>query len=343
MTALSNRPVAKLSTPGDIVASIPLLCGFPPRDSVVVISLRGPRKRVGLTMRLDLPPADLEQEAAASLAARLEQDGAGAAVVAVFAGERRPALVDALTAGLEQRRIPLLEALHVDDDRWTSYVCSRSCCPAEGTPIPPAPSLLEAERVLDGRSVLASREELVRSLAPPVLLARAEAEQRIEQARDEQLERFLSDGPAAAREAVLAEAREAVVLVTAGGAVSTGVAAQLAVALHDVRVRDEMATWALSESDALLSLLMQVVRRVPPPEDAPVCTLLAWVAYERGQGAMVNVALDRALSSDPSYRLALLLRAALDEQLPPGEIRRTMSAGQPKVRTRRRRGRGRPA
>lgn len=334
MTAPAKRPVAKLSTPGDIVASIPVLCGFPPRDSVVLISLRGPRKRVGLTLRLDLPPEALEQEAAVSLAGRMVRDGAGFAVVAVFADRRRDALVDALVAQLEQRGVCVMEALHVGDGRWSSYVCAGSCCPAEGTPIPPVPSLLEAERVLDGRPVLASREELVQSLAPPVLLARAEAEQRIAEADAALSELLLTEGRPAWREAVLGQAREALALVSGGGTVDRLSLARLAVALHDVGVRDEMATWALDDSDALLSLVTQVVRIVPPPDDAPACTLLAWVAYERGHGAMVNVALERALDSDPSYRLALLLQAALEAQTPPREIRRTMRAGRRRSRRR---------
>lgn len=334
MTAPAQRPVAKLSTPGDIVASIPVLCGFPPRDSVVLISLRGPRKRVGLTLRLDLPPEALELQAAVSLAERMVRDGAGCAVVAVFADRRRDALVDALMGQLERRGVSLVEALHVAAGRWSSYVCAGSCCPPEGTPVPPVPSLIEAQRVLDGRPVLASRDELVQSLAPPVLLARAEAEQRLAEADEELAELLLAEGRAGWREAVLAQGREALALVAGGGAVDRSTLARLAIGVHDVAVRDEMATWALDDSDALLSLVTQVVRRVPPPDDAPACTLLAWVAYERGHGAMVNVALERALDSDPSYRMALLLQAALDGQLPPSEIRRTMRAGRRRSRRR---------
>lgn len=334
MTAPAQRPVAKLSTPGDIVASIPVLCGFPPRDSVVLISLRGRRKRVGLTLRLDLPPEALEQEAAGSLAERMVRDGAGFAVVAVFADRRRDALVDALVGQLARRGVSLVEALHVAGGRWTSYVCAGSCCPPEGTPVPPVPSLLEAQRVLDGRPVLASRDELVQSLAPPVLLARAEAEQRLAEADEELAELLLAEGRAEWREAVLAQGREALALVAGGGTADRRTLARLALAVHDVAVRDEMATWALDDSDALLSLVTQVVRSVPPPDDAPACTLLAWVAYERGHGAMVNVALERALDSDPSYRMALLLEAALDGQLPPSEIRRTMRAGRRRARRR---------
>jgi hypothetical protein len=42
----------------------------------------------------------------------------------------------------------------------------------------------------------------------------------------------------------------------------------------------------------------------------------------RGDGALANVALERALAGEPGYSFALLLRAALDACLPPAEVRR---------------------
>ena len=108
--------------------------------------------------------------------------------------------------------------------------------------------------------------------------------------------------------------------------------AALAVSLHDVLVRDEVATWALKRSDALLSLLEQVMRQTVPPYDAPVCTLLAWVAFARGDGSRVNVALDRALDTDPDYSMALLLRTALDGGVTPREVRRLLKDTQRALR-----------
>jgi hypothetical protein len=126
--------------------------------------------------------------------------------------------------------------------------------------------------------------------------------------------------------------------VERGGVPADEDAAALAVALHDVAVRDEVATWALERSDGLLALLEQVARRTAPPSDAPVCTLLAWVAYARGDGARANVALDRALRTDPEHSLALLLRRALDSGITPGEVRRTLVSTRRALRS----GRARP-
>ncbi|MEX2289461.1 MAG: DUF4192 domain-containing protein [Mycobacteriales bacterium] len=321
MTSLSSRPVARLSSPGDIVATIPILCGFPPQDSVVLLSLRGRRRRLGLTVRLDLPPPELESQGATMLIERVVQDGASAAVVVIFGASRRPVLVDLLGAACVAGGIALSEALHVDAGRWTSYLCSGSCCPAGGTPVPRAPGLVESEQVLDGRAVLSSREELVRSLAAPTLLQAVAAEQALTEAARRS---STAGGAGQARRAALTAARAALSTVEAGGVLDLAAAAQVAVAVGDVRVRDEVATWALDRSDAMLSLTEQVARLVAAPFDAPVCTLLAWVAYARGDGARANVALDRALASDGGYSLALLLRRALDGAVPPREVQRMM-------------------
>ncbi|HVE74303.1 MAG TPA: DUF4192 family protein, partial [Mycobacteriales bacterium] len=80
----------------------------------------------------------------------------------------------------------------------------------------------------------------------------------------------------------------------------------------------------LRRGDALRSLLTDLCRATVPPYDAPVCTLLGWVGYAAGEGAVANVAVDRALASEPTYSLALLLREFLHHQVPPREVRRLL-------------------
>ena len=325
MTTASRPPTARLRTPGDIAAVLPGLCGFHPRDSVVVLSLRGRRRRLGLTMRLDLPPPEQTTDVAAALLARVRHDGGSAAVVAVFSeAARRPDLVDALVDAGELAGAPVVEALHVADGRWTSYLCTGLCGPQAGTRVGAAPPLVRAQQTLDGRAVLGSRDELVASLAPPHPAAGRAPVDAARRARQAQVQRL---GPDATRAAGLDQVARALDLVDGGGAVDADAAAALALLLHDVRARDEVASWALERGDAVLALAEQVARLVGPPDDAPVCTLLAWVAYSRGDGARASIALDRALRADPGYSLALLLQAALEGALPPEEIRRAMRGG----------------
>lgn len=325
------RPVARLSSPGEVVAIVPVLCGFVPQESLVVVSLRGRRSRIGLTMRFDLGWAASDPLAAAEeVAARLALDGAVRCLLVVFSSTPGPlawsGLVDQVSDACSSGGIAVKEALLVRDDRWWSYVCQDDrCCPSDGTPLAAASSaaleLVEAERVLEGRAVLASREELVASIAPPTGPSRHDA---VDRAVDAWLDRFGRVGREAVRAHEVASARALLGRVTAGSAVSTAEAAALAVGVQDVRVRDEVATWCLDEQDALLSMLLQTSRLVPPPEDAAVLVLLAWVAYAHGDGGLANVALDRCLRSDPDCTLARLMLGMLDRQVPPSEVRRLL-------------------
>ncbi len=55
---------------------------------------------------------------------------------------------------------------------------------------------------------------------------------------------------------------------------------------------------------------------------APALSLLALLAWWSADGARAAVLLDRALEADPRYRLALLVREAVDAGMPPGWVRR---------------------
>ena len=79
---LSEPARVRLSDPADLAAAIPYLLGFPPEESLVVISLRGPRKRIGLTMRWDLPDESLDDDFAEQIALRLAANSADFAVSA---------------------------------------------------------------------------------------------------------------------------------------------------------------------------------------------------------------------------------------------------------------------
>ena len=322
MTA--DMPVVRLTSPGEIAAAVPHLCGFVPTESLVAVSLRGERRRIGLSLRLDLLPDELDEEVAEQVAARLAHDNAAAVVLVVYTeqpGHRpREPLVRAVIEAVELRGMFIMEGLLVRAGAWSSYTCSQStCCPPEGTPVPAAADALAAAAAYDGRAVLRDREELVASLAPPILLAARSAEQRLDTALERWLAVVEDSGLEAARSSGLAALRAA--LATAEIPDVTDLA-ELVAPLHDIRVRDEVATWALDDTDALLTLLLAMARHSVAPYDVPVCTLVALVSWVRGDGALANVALDRALDGDPTYSMAKLLRAGLDGQLAPSEVKK---------------------
>ncbi len=102
--------------------------------------------------------------------------------------------------------------------------------------------------------------------------------------------------------------------------------AWITVALRDLRVRDD--AWARMDpahADAHQRLWTDVTRRAQPGYVAAPASLLAFVAWQSGDGALANVALDRALADEPRYSMALLLRQVITAGTPPSLARLPMT------------------
>ena len=102
--------------------------------------------------------------------------------------------------------------------------------------------------------------------------------------------------------------------------------ARITVALRDLRVRDD--AWARMDpahAEAHRRLWIDVVQRAQPGHAAAPAALLAFVAWQSGDGALANVALDRALTDDPDYSMALLLRQVICAGAPPSLARLPMT------------------
>jgi hypothetical protein len=102
--------------------------------------------------------------------------------------------------------------------------------------------------------------------------------------------------------------------------------AWLSVALTSLQVRDD--AWArmdMDYRDLHRRLWTDVVRRAEPQYVPAPASLLAFTAWQSGNGALANVALERALEADPSYSMALLLRDVMDAGAPPSMARLPMT------------------
>jgi hypothetical protein len=75
-------------------------------------------------------------------------------------------------------------------------------------------------------------------------------------------------------------------------------------------------------------LWADLVRRAQPGYIAAPACLLAVTAWQGGNGALANIALDRALADDPGYSLALVLRDALTAGAPPSAATPSMTPEQ---------------
>jgi hypothetical protein len=96
----------------------------------------------------------------------------------------------------------------------------------------------------------------------------------------------------------------------------------LATSLGNIAVRDTALLRCDGPSAAAAEhLWAALVRETPDPEAAEPATLLAVSALLRGDGALANVALDRAQRAWPGHRLAEILRTAAAAGLRPSQVR----------------------
>lgn len=312
---------------------VPLLVGFVPHQSVVVVGLDGQRQ-VGPTLRGDLLARELADEQARHLADAVRRAGARRALVVVLTEEPddgglpRRGLARQLVAALQDRRVPVDDALLVRAGRWWSYTCRGDCCPASGTPLPdrtPALDHVAAQAAYAGRAVLADRSELVASIAPAV--GQGPARRLHEQAHEAFRRAWRRDGAATARDALERWSAALSGWGDAPVAQDDREAARLVATLQEPQVRDAVAAHLLDRPEPLQALLRQLCRRTVAPYDGQVCTLLAWVAYCSGDGALALVALERALASDPACSLAGLLLRLVEQQVPPAQLRAVLRPG----------------
>ncbi len=336
--------VVRLRGPADILGVLPYRLGFHPTESLVVVCLEGQRRRDRLVLRLDLPTATEEEVVAAEVAERVAHVGGSAAVLVVYTGARsrprrgrlaRSGLVGALRQALADRGIDLQEALLVTGDRWWSYLCHDPvCCPPAGTPLPAEPTeatvRYAVEAVAQGEVVLADRDALRRSIEPSDhAVARAVREQAAVEAEQVLMAAGQDDAGPDGPRAVTAALLQALRLRWERGdrRLLPEDAALVVLGLHDKTCRDAAMTAVLDDDAAsLLDLLGALVRQADDLDAAPVCTVLGWVAYAAGNGALAAVAAERAVRCEPGYAMAELLLESMDRMVPPDYLRQISHA-----------------
>jgi hypothetical protein len=121
--------------------------------------------------------------------------------------------------------------------------------------------------------------------------------------------------------------RDAIGVYRGGGRITDeDTFAWLAVSLVHLAVRDD--AWARmvpEHRQAHLALWADTVRRADGPWLPAPASLLAFTAWQAGDGTLANISLDRALAADPGYSMALLLRDILAAGVPPSQARLPMT------------------
>jgi hypothetical protein len=329
----------RIGSPTSLLAVIPGLLGFDPGPSIVVIGVEPQTAQVRVTLRYDVPDPRDPRVTAALARHAVSLLAAQGVTSAVAVGYGTDAAVSPVAAALRERAteagIAVTELLRAENQRYWSYVCiDPECCPPEGTPFDvtghPAARALSAA----GGRVLADRDTLAATVAAAggqlgAAMRRATKESLAQVTRCvTRLDRAGMRVSAPRLTAALGQVavRDAIRRYREGELVPTEHAAWLTVALGQVRVRDD--AWARMDPEhqgAHLLLWTELTRLARPGYVAAPASLLAFVAWQSGDGALANVALDRALADNARYSMALLLREALDSGAPPSMARLPMT------------------
>lgn len=323
----ANTPSARTTltarTPEDVLAMVPVVLGFQPAESMVMLTFGSDPP---FHARLDLPTrvADIGAMITALVDPAVHHRVPHALLVAYSTRARFADRALLATArALEKAGVGIIDRLRADGRRWYA-VPSRPGVPTHGVPYDLSAHRFAAQAVFDGRVLHRSREELAASIvAEPGRVAGVVAALAA-----------LTDEPAPALEEGL-WARELVVRhVAEGTSPEDGEVARLLRGMLDLRVRD--AAWSpLCRANAHqhVAFWTDVVRRTPDPMLPAPAALLAFAAWQLGHGALAWCAVDRCMEVDEHYSLGELVAELLTRAVPPdsweGDFDWTLGMGMP--------------
>lgn len=189
----------RMSDIRELLALVPHRLGFRPQDSAVAVSLRSPRGRVGLVVRVDLSHLADTQEGpglARRLVAYLGRDDASRCVLVLYTEDDprdRSGAAYRAAAHFRDTAEPALDDVPVWVVSSTGYLslgCEDDCCPPGGRPLIDLDSTqVGAELVLAGSAVADSRADIARIRPAPAERRRtvARARRRWERHREDAL------------------------------------------------------------------------------------------------------------------------------------------------------------
>lgn len=322
--------VLQVGSLAEVLAYIATSLGFQPADSLVAVSVRPPRSRIGLVTRVDL---DAATDTAHDLVMHLVRDGAGEIIVVTYSDDTDAAAEAAEAVRQAAEPMKVGHAVVTSGGyAWFDEPGLRPMSDLDSTGV-------AAMSVYSGIAVRTSREDL----APRVQDTDAIAAARAAAALDYPGALTSGDVLAAWRRAVSEHTHDPQTLGRLARTL-TDVTVRDAVLVLMVTNSDEQATAVLNHDDgaarAALDTLMQgaqhpgdsvnpwaetlalvAAHQDPEPVAAPAWTLWAITQWWAGAGAAANVGVEKALAADDTHRLAHLMADCLSAGIGPGWTR----------------------
>ena len=321
-----------LTSAHDLITAIPFLVGFHPTNSIVLVSVKD--DSIGLAMRIDVP-AHIDSDAIDLLAHHFLREEAEAALLVAYMPDERDdgdSMLISLGAGLIRNGIAVQESIVVQAGRYRSIICrDPECCPVIGKEMPAIEeSEIAAEHVVAGIPMpYANISDLIDTLA-------ATTESFNLQWSDE-VNRFYISDDAEELSALRRDGVETMDLLLDEYRIGRGPSDKTLVArmigrMSDVQVRDyALGVHSEDTYDLYFTMWRELLRLAPRGFVAPIACIVAAMAYESGDGALAQKALDRAIADDEHYPLAALLRRVFNAGWPPQSFAQMRAELHPKV------------
>ena len=309
MTTPTTPTTLVARNPQDVLAVVPLVLGFVPHDSVVMLTFGA---RSAFHARIDLPAPEEVDDAVEALLEPARRHRVRRVVFVLYTDDAGlgARTGTALTRAFEDAGVEVVEALRADGHRWFPLLPGRRGVPEDGVPYDVSAHPFAAQAVVDGLVTLGSRDELAATLARDPVRAGAVS------------------AAAAGRPPVVGQvaAEAAWVRSTVGGHVEAGTpaddeeAARLLADLRHLALRD--VAWSLMgrhNARDHVGFWTDLVRRSPVELLPAPAALLGFAAWLAGHGALAWCAVDACVEAAPAYGLADILSQLLAHAVPPSE------------------------
>ena len=328
---MTTHTATALTSPHDLLAAVPFMVGYHPKDSLVAMALRD--DKVVMAMRVDFPDPDLILATSETIAMHLIREQASEAIVVGYL-PTNTLETDSLALVREviaRHDIVVKECIAVRGDRFRSNLCQDiGCCPPEGNPIPLlTDSRVTAEQVAAGNPLpYLDLDEMKRSIAAQP--ADKELNKLIKKIAD--IDYDSDEVTLLQRQGVNAIIELAMEFKGAGFSGNKALIALVLARLLDLQVRDYAMGMSTEEScEQLWDMWRWLLRIAPRGYVAPVAVIFAIMSYERGDGALAQRALDRAFEDSAKYQMAKLLRRTFAAGWPPSAFTEMRADLHPKI------------
>jgi hypothetical protein len=308
--------VARSAT--DLIAVVPAVLGFHPEDSVVLLTFGPPGG--SFHARVDLPVETTEQECVTDvLVDAVVANRVRRAAVLLYTDDIEAARAqgELLVGRLVELAVDVIEVVRVDAGRW--WPVPEDGSPGSAYELETHP--FTAQRVFEGHVVHRDRAELADSLvgtdeedAVAVALSATRFVDLAATSREasDPARRFLRSEARWLQQRLRTRLED-------GRPIGPSDAGRLLVLASLVPTRD--VAWAeitRETSGTHVDLWRELVRRSPRDLLPGACSLLAFAAWQHGDGALAWCAIDRCLEVDPDYSMAHCVAEVLTRAVPPG-------------------------